>query len=360
MAEYLKDNAADFSVVSVVSHFSEGIAPSCKYYVEGKLRKDFKLLSFRFPASFGILNQMMDAISICHAFLRLRRKFEIYIGTGQLYTFVGLFLKKMGFFKKVVYYSGDYFESVKLLKALDAIDVRFADAVWNSSQAMIEARKKNNLQGKKNAPSLVFRLGVRMPQAGFYENKYDSNDIAFIGNLQKRHGLDLFLDIFPELIKEFPDLRLNIIGKGSYEKDLKIRIRQLGVDNNVVFHGFVAEEEDLDKIFSKCSLGLALYEKEEGCPTKYADPGKIKDYLAHGLPVIMTDISEIAREVHSYGSGLVIGYSRQELKAALLSFLRNRQLICEFGRNAARLAAEYTWDKILDGVFSQTLAIWAN
>jgi len=44
------------------------------------------------------------------------------------------------------------------------------------------------------------------------------------------------------------------------------------------------------QLLSSASIGLATYLESEESFTQFADPGKLKNYLAAGLPIVMTRV----------------------------------------------------------------------
>ena len=72
------------------------------------------------------------------------------------------------------------------------------------------------------------------------------NDIIFpkdkyflaIGRLTKQKNFLFLIDCFVDLIKEYPNLKLFIIGKGEDEKKIKNAIKENSLENNVILLGY--------------------------------------------------------------------------------------------------------------------------
>lgn len=370
IAEYIRKRCHNFASISFAPYYIKSTPSLCSFYKENELEKQFKLLTIR--NSFLVegflllfLTQVNYVFSVLYSFIRTKERFDIYIGVGHFHTFIGLILKKLGICQKVVYYCGDYFEvngksdyKRKVFQLFDKFDVRYADAIWNSTQAMIDTRKKAKVLVRKDIPNFVAPFGHNINDI-FLKNKlFNTNNLVFIGNLQPGRGLDLILEIFPRLIKKVPDIKLDIIGTGIYKDELIKRIQGLSLGDYIILHGFVDSKQILDKIFSKCVVGLALYSPEDDNFTKYVVPGKIIEYVSRGLPVITTGVPPIAVEIKKYGAGAVINYSSSELEQAILRFLKDRQFLKSSAAGAKSLALEYTWDKILNRVFREIFTGW--
>ncbi len=81
------------------------------------------------------------------------------------------------------------------------------------------------------------------------EKKINSiKKIGFIGRLTHQKGPAIFLDIAWGLLKKRPDLQFEIIGNGYLESELKSKVHQLNLGNNVKFFGFMGHKETLQKM----------------------------------------------------------------------------------------------------------------
>jgi glycosyltransferase involved in cell wall biosynthesis len=73
-----------------------------------------------------------------------------------------------------------------------------------------------------------------------------SKVILTVGRLigQERYkGFDEVIEIMPQLVKRFPNLKYLIVGDGPDRPRLEAKAVALGVSDNVVFSGYVAESE---------------------------------------------------------------------------------------------------------------------
>ena len=117
VAEYVRKRCNNFALISFVMPYIKRIPSDCLLYSNGALQKKFRLLSFKRPLVLVGPLLFLDYLSYCllisYALLRIRKKFDIYLGIGYFYTLIGLILKTMGICKKVIYCSGDYFPDKK-------------------------------------------------------------------------------------------------------------------------------------------------------------------------------------------------------------------------------------------------------
>ena len=378
MAQWIREKCKNFALVAIKTHYAKDINSCCEFYENGSLRQKFRLISYHHslsfidPAFFVWLSWSAHFFSVCYAFLRLGKRFDIYLGVGYFDALIGLLLRRLGVCNLVIYYAGDYFREcekwdwknwyrslqTKIFQFIDRINVRFSDAIWNTSSSMVLVRKEKNIFVSKKAPQLVVPIGFVVHEKVFNSKWRDFNDFVFIGNLQQHQGLDLILDCFQELISDIPDIKLHIIGKGSYEFVLKDMVSSKKLDQYIKFYGFIESERTLAEIFSRCTVGVATYILKKESFIQYVDPGKVKVYLSYGLPVIMTPASKIAKRIDKAEAGIIINYTKQELKQAIIKLLKDKDLSNKYRQNARSLAREFNWDKVFSNAFRQTLNGW--
>jgi glycosyltransferase involved in cell wall biosynthesis len=114
--------------------------------------------------------------------------------------------------------------------------------------------------------------------------------VVFLGHLVPRQGVDVLLDALGLV----DDVTADVIGGGPLEGELRER-----APASVRFHGFVPDHGDVERLLAEASVAVAPYRPGETF-TAFADPGKLKAYLAAGLPTLLTDVppnaAELARE----------------------------------------------------------------
>jgi len=244
------------------------------------------------------------------------RKWDLYVGSDNLNAFSGIILRKLGLVKRVIYYVIDYnpyrFKSRALNMVYHRIDqfcVKQADETWNLSPRMEEGRKEYfNFEGGNQK---VVPVGVwydRYPRKSFDE--IDHHRVVYMGHILKKQGIQHVISAIPEIVKEIPDFTFLIIGDGKYLPELKKLARGLKVSSYIKFKGYVEDHREVEKLISGCALGVALYDKYDEFGnlsyTYFADPMKIKVYLAAGVPVMTTDVPYTSNLIQTHKLGLVI------------------------------------------------------
>ncbi len=72
-----------------------------------------------------------------------------------------------------------------------------------------------------------------------------SQHFLYIGRIEKPKNIDSAILAFKSLLEKIDDKNLKFIiaGKGRYEKYLKDFVKKINLENNIIFKGFVSEEE---------------------------------------------------------------------------------------------------------------------
>ena len=106
-------------------------------------------------------------------------------------------------------------------------------------------------------------------------------NLIYHGTIADRFGLSTILKGLKKVSQDFPNIRLNIYGKGDGLKKLNQDIESFKLQEIVTYHGQI----DLDLIpikISESNLGIVSYIKSES--TDLMLPLKLMEYTAMGLP----------------------------------------------------------------------------
>lgn len=298
-------------------------------------------------------------------FLKSKDDWDLFIGVNNLNALAGLILKLLGRVKKVVFYVVDYtpkrFENSLMNKAyhfIDRICVENADEIWNLSPRMVTARRKfKNLKISKKKNKIV-PMGIwfeKIKRVAF--SRVRKHSLVFMGHLIKKQGIQTVIKAMPRIIAKIPDFNFLIIGKGEYEAKLKKIIKAENLEKRVKFAGYIPNHYQMERLMSTAACAVALYQKGdfERNFTYYTDPGKIKDYLGAGLPVILTDVPHNAFEIEKAGCGKVIEAKEEEVAEAVIQMMKSEKRLRKYRRNALRFAKNFDWNKIFSATFASSV-----
>ena len=329
-------------------------------YIKGKKREEKTRRNFGQRFS---LHYLENFFTTMWWLLESHQKSDIFIGANNLNAFAGIILKMLGRVNKVIFYCVDYVPQrfgnpiVNFFyHFLDRLTVYFADEIWNLSPRMVEARKKYKNLEIDPRKSKIVPMGIwfnEIKRVPF--NHIEKHSLVFMGHLLKKQGVQFVIKAIPGIIKKITDFKFVVIGKGEYEEELKRIAAQEGVEKQVFFKGYIKDHEKMENLISKCGCAVALYEKGDLQRnfTYYADPGKIKDYLAAGLPIIMTNVPWNAREIEKIGCGVIVDNNENDIVIAVEKLMKNESNLKEYRQRAITYTKEFDWNKIFNQAFGE-------
>ncbi len=307
-----------------------------------------------------------DVLSTLWYLGRSKRKFQIYVGVDNLNAFSGLILRRLGIAGQVIFYVIDYapqrFRSRLgrfLYRILDKHCCYGSDIVWNVSAAMEEARVEAGVHPNRCSKQLEVPLGSRYSEIRRLPlEDVDVKLMVFLGSLTPEQGLNLVIEAMPRLRALIPGIRLRVIGEGREAASLKRLATEKDVADAVEFLGYIEDDSEVARLVSECAVGVAPYVRTGQTFKWYADPGKVKIYLAAGLPVVISKVPRVAALIEERKAGVAIEPSVGNVVEALAWVLTSPERMRQLRANASSLGREFDWETVYDRAFEQTFRHW--
>lgn len=175
------------------------------------------------------------------------------------------------------------------------------------------------------------------------------NYILIVARLDPEKGVDIGLKAFQKIVRQYPGLRLVIVGNGRLRKELKKLAYKLGIIKEVHFLGWVPPE-DISSIYRKAKI-IWITSKPVG-NIREPLPIVALESLAWGGPIVAAETGGLA-EIFRKGGGLLVPPNNPEalFKETLKIFenpLLAKKLKCEAREIAKRDYDITSWvEKIL-------------
>lgn len=343
---------------------SDRVIPFIEIYENGKYMGTKKsslfvswlypFLSFRNTLRTSIIFKLRDFLSIFDFVLGSGEKYDLFIGFESINTIAGIVLKKIGRINTVVYYVSDFsprrykqkwFNDFYLF--LDRTAATFADATWNVSPAMPEARKKLGYNMHKISPQLYAPNGFFRHEIKYLNlSKVKPFSIIYAGTMGPENGPDLAIAAMPKILEKLPKANLTLAGGGTKEDEnnlLKL-IKKLKLENVVSFRGFIPTNQEMLDLVRHHRISIAPYRRIPNSVRWYADAVKIRISFACGVPVITTQVPPMGREAKRLGAGIVVKDEVNQLANAVIKIFTNKKMYLKMRQNAINSARENTWE----------------
>ena len=177
--------------------------------------------------------------------------------------------------------------------------------------------------------------------------------LVYVGALHPTDGVDCLVEAMPKIVAQVPGTKLIIVGDGIEATKLKARTREMNLEKNIQFLGTIGNPSEVERILLSSAIGIVPYRQDKLSLKYYNDPSKPRLYLGCSLPVIITDVPEVAEEIDRRRAGICIEWSSSALAEAAVSLLKDKHLLAEYRSNSLVMAQDFTWDRIFDSVFYQ-------
>jgi len=359
LASYLEERVANFLYILHPFREHRHRSSEAAFYRKGRLLYRTRFGQLIAP---DIVLYIKDLLVTFLATARSGLKFDLFMGADCLNAFAGLILKKFLFVRKVVLFEIDFsprrFENTLLnllYHFLDLFCSKKVDIIWSQTNRIAKAKITQGIPATEIivVPQGALPYGMRLLHA----KTRNRNRIVFLGNLTREKGFELLIETMDELRNTMPLIEVIVIGTGPHQASLRDEVKRRGIANHFRFLGYVKDNSEIIQIISSCGIGVAPYVPGENEFSTYGDPGKVKLYLACGLPVILTRVPEFADVVEKFGAGIVIDYSKDSLKQALLRFITDHEFYLTCSANALDLASRYDYSCIFHDSLTKTKSL---
>ena len=164
------------------------------------------------------------------------------------------------------------------------------------------------------------------------------NVVLYVSRMSYRKGPHVLLNAFSKI----EDATLVIVGSGEMLPFLKAQAKFLGIEDRVVFMGYVPDDL-LPEIFKMADIFVLPSVSSEAFGIV------VLEAMASGVPVIATDVGGIPEVLKENEAGLLIPPGNElELRKAIQKLLNNEELRKWYGVNGRKAVEEkYSWDKVV-------------
>jgi len=144
-------------------------------------------------------------------------------------------------------------------------------------------------------------------------------------------------------VKKIPKALFLLIGTGIIENDLKTLVKELNVERNIVFLGWIPFEEALQYV-QESDICVIPYAKT--LQTDASFPHKLTQYMYLSKPIITSDVHSLTRILRETKGGVTFHAGDHEDLAERIEYLyQEKEIRDELGKNGRRaVEKKYNWN----------------
>jgi glycosyltransferase involved in cell wall biosynthesis len=163
---------------------------------------------------------------------------------------------------------------------------------------------------------------------------YGSPAVVSLRNLEPLYDVESLFRAMPSVLKEIPETKFVIAGKGSEEGRLRDLASSLGVIDSIRFIGFIPNDE-LPQYLNAMDVYVSTSLSDAGIAASTAEA------MACGLPVIITDVADNRMWVEDGENGFIIPMKDPEaLAEKIVYLLRHKDIGSKFGERNRKIIEE--------------------
>lgn len=171
-----------------------------------------------------------------------------------------------------------------------------------------------------------------------YSNLNNTN-LIHVGRFEEEKGQMDLLDVLSIVKKEIPNVKLFLIGDGSYNELLRKKVHDNGLDNNVIFTGFISKNEIEDYYLKSRLFVMTSYNESFGLV--------LIESMSYKVPAIAFDCASGANELLSNNVGVLVSDRNIKVMADnIICLLKDDDKIKEYSNTCYQYCKKYLLENV--------------
>jgi glycosyltransferase involved in cell wall biosynthesis len=164
--------------------------------------------------------------------------------------------------------------------------------------------------------------------------------ITFVGRLIYGKGVQDLISVFPDIQNSYKNIKLLIVGDGTYRSKLELKVFELGCHNSIFFLGQRDKNEVIDILSISDIFVNPSY--SEGLPSSVMEAASI------GLPIIATDVGGTKEIIINSKTGILIEpEDKNNLEIKMCELIYDSKMRNRLGINARKhVTQSFDWNQI--------------
>jgi glycosyltransferase involved in cell wall biosynthesis len=230
---------------------------------------------------------------------------------------------------------------VRLLEVIQQWAIRYAHAVF----AVTEQQKETFVARGADPAKITVILNV--PETRFWEQVIppiaapkEHFTLICHGAIEERYGHDTMLQAIHLLKGQIPNVRLHILGMGSYRDSFVAQIKAMELEPWVQCLDWVPLQQMVEEL---CNADVGIVAQKSSPYSNLVHTGKMYDFLAFGKPVLVSRLRSVQAYFGEEGLCFFEPGNPQSLADAILDLYRHPDKRRSLVENSQRLYYQYQW-----------------
>ncbi len=164
--------------------------------------------------------------------------------------------------------------------------------------------------------------------------------LLFVGIIVESKGIKNLIDALTDVLFEFPNLKLVVVGEGEQKKEMIENVQKIGITDSVLFVGKL-EQLELSKYYATADIFI-LPSKSEGFGLVYAEA------LSSGVFTIASDLPAVHDIIEDYQTGFFLkNIDSKTIAKKIIEVINNKEkflFVKNNGRN--HIVDNFDWEII--------------
>jgi glycosyltransferase involved in cell wall biosynthesis len=229
----------------------------------------------------------------------------------------------------------------------------FADGILRKASVLFfsaEGERAETLNMDLHTPSVIIPDGFNAeefsdlpPRGRFRERFFGGHDgplILFLARLNAKKGIDVLITAMRGVVSRYPDARLALVGPPdprSFGKQVSQWVKESGIDSSVVVTGPADPALRLEAFADADIYVLPSHAENFGL--------SVFEAMACGVPVIVSDQINYAREIAESGAGLAVPRTPDDIAAAIIRLLEDPKTRGSMGERGKVYSRKYSLEE---------------
>lgn len=216
-----------------------------------------------------------------------------------------------------------------------------ADAVTGVSSFIVQAWRE---AGAKMNSSAVIYNGIELSDFTPYQEspsaKVSGFNLLFPGGRKWVKGGDLVIEALSVVKREIPDVHLNVALEVPMDHALRKMVKNLGLESNVSFVGFLSKDE-YRRLLASADL-LVMPSREEAFANVYLEA------MAMGKPIVAGRTGGTPELIMNETNGILVEPRRDQVAASILRLYHDEPLRERIRENNLHDVTRFDWGPVID------------